>query len=201
MSSAPEGSPGRPAAGVDGGSWLVLVDLQRIFGEPGSDWFTPRFAEAVAGAARLRPAFGQRVALTRFLAPEKPAGAWIPYYQDWPFALDPANRALYDLVPDIPPLDARLIDRPTFGKWSAETRAALDDPREIVLAGVSTDCCVISTALAAADDGVRVRVVADACAGLSDVDHQRALDVMALYAPLISITSVDEILAERATIG
>jgi len=203
MSAAPEGSPGRSAAaaGVDNGSWLVLIDLQRIFGEPGSDWFTPRFAEAAAGAARLRPAFGRRVALTRFLAPEKPGGAWIPYYQDWPFALDPANRALYDLVPEIPPLDARLIDRATFGKWSAETRAALDDPREIVLAGVSTDCCVISTALAAADDGVRVRVVADACAGLSDADHRRALDVMALYAPLISITSIDEILAERAAAG
>ena len=189
------------SAGADPESWPILIDLQRIFGEPASDWFTPRFAEAAAGAARLRPAFGPRVALTRFLAPEKPEGAWIPYYQAWPFALNPANRALYHLVPEFPPLDARLIDRPTFGKWSTETRAALDQPREIVLAGVSTDCCVISTALAAADDGVRVRVVADACAGLTDADHRRALEVMALYTPLISITSVDEILAERAATG
>jgi len=42
-----------------------------------------------------------------------------------------------------------------------------------------------------------VRVVADACAGLSPADHQRALDTMALYAPLIEITSIEEILAER----
>jgi nicotinamidase-related amidase len=60
----------------------------------------------------------------------------------------------------------------------------------LVLAGVSTDCCVLSTALAAADDGRFVQVVADACAGASDEDHQRALDAMALYRPLITITSV-----------
>ena len=64
----------------------------------------------------------------------------------------------------------------------------------MVLTGVSTDCCVISTALAAADAGVAVRVVSDACAGISDNDHQRALDAMALYGPLIEITSVDAVL-------
>jgi nicotinamidase-related amidase len=171
---------------VSGGSWLVLIDLQRIFGEPGSAWFTPGFAAAEAGAVRLRQLFPGRTALTRFVAPETPEGAWIPYYEQWPFALDPDNTAQYDLVAALPPGDAVIIDRPTFG-----------DTRDIVLAGVSTDCCVLSTALAAADAGVRVRVVADACAGLSEADHRRALDAMALYAPLIEITTVEEILAER----
>jgi nicotinamidase-related amidase len=179
------------------GSWLVLIDLQRVFGEPGSAWFTPGFADAQAGAVRLRQLFPGRTALTRFVAPETPEGAWVPYYEQWPFALDPDHAGQYDLVPALPPEDAVIISRPTFGKWDTATRAALGGTRDIVLAGVSTDCCVLSTALAAADDGVRVRVVADACAGLSAVDHQRALDTMALYAPLIEITSIEEILAER----
>jgi nicotinamidase-related amidase len=179
------------------GSWLVLIDLQRIFGEPGSDWFTPGFPAAEAGAVRLRQLFPGRTALTRFVAPETPEGAWVPYYEQWPFALDPGNADLYDLMPAVPPGDAVLIDRPTFGKWDADTSAALGGTRDIVLAGVSTDCCVLSTALAAADAGVRVRVVADACAGLSEADHRRALDAMALYAPLIEIVTLEEILAER----
>jgi nicotinamidase-related amidase len=182
---------------VSGGSWLVLIDMQRIFGEPASDWYTPGFADAEAGAVRLRQLFPGRTALTRFVAPESPEGAWIPYYEQWPFALDPANADLYDLVPALPPGDAVLIDRPTFGKWDADTSAALGGTRDIVLAGVSTDCCVLSTALAAADAGVRVRVVADACAGLSVIDHRRALDAMALYAPLIEITTIENVLAER----
>ena len=53
------------------------------------------------------------------------------------------------------------------------------------MAGVATDCCVISTVLAAADAGVPVRVVTDACAGSGDDDHERALRVMSLYAPLV----------------
>ncbi|MBC7440974.1 MAG: isochorismatase family protein [Ramlibacter sp.] len=179
----------------------MLIDLQRIFGEPASAWFTPRFDEAAAAPARLRDAFGPRVALTRFVAPQTPRGAWIPYYEQWPFALDPASAALYDLVARFPARDARLIDRPSFGKWDAAARQSLGDPAEIVLAGVSTDCCVLSTALAAADDGVRVRVAADACAGPSDADHRRALDAMALYTPLIEISSVDEILADLARGG
>ena len=65
----------------------------------------------------------------------------------------------------------------------------------MVLTGVATDCCVLSTALAAADAGVRVSVVADACAGSTDANHQRALDAMALYGPLIEITDAAGVLA------
>ena len=180
--------------------WLVVIDMQRIFGEPESLWSAPGFETASAAAVRLRPAFGPRVALTRFLAPTTPERAWVSYYQAWPFALDPANAALYDLVRDFPVEDAVLIDRTTFGKWDGETEKALGGPRQIVVAGVATDCCVLSTALAAADAGLHVRVVADACAGSSALAHRRALDVMASYAPLIEITSVDAVLAGLAEI-
>ena len=67
-----------------------------------------------------------------------------------------------------------------------------------MLTGVTTDCCVLSTAPAAADAGVHVIVAADACAGVTGEDHQRALDTMALYQPLIDIAEVDSILASLA---
>lgn len=176
-------------------AWLVVIDMQRIFGEPSSAWFTPRFAEASAAIQRLRPSFSERTVFTRFLAPERPIGAWVPYYETWSFALDPANAALYELMPEFPIRDSPVIDRTTFGKWDSGTHAAIGGSHEIVLVGVSTDCCVISTALAAADTGVHVRVVADACAGVSDRDHERALGAMALYAPLIEIATVADVLA------
>lgn len=179
-------------------AWLVAIDMQRIFGEPSSEWFTPRFAEASAAIQRLRDAFPASTAFTRFVAPAQPTGAWTAYYETWPFALDPANVDRYELMPEFPVRDSPVIDRTTFGKWDRETHAAIDGSNEIVLVGVSTDCCVISTALAAADAGVHVRVAADACAGVSDEDHQRALDVMALYAPLIEITTVAEVLMGRS---
>lgn len=177
---------------------LVAIDMQNVFGEPGSPWFTPGYADAEAGIRRLLPAFGDDVVHTRFVAPERPSGAWIPYYRDWPFALVPADDPLYALRGGLGAPAHPVITATTFGKWGADLAAAMRGSTEMVLTGVSTDCCVLSTALAAADAGVHVRVVADACAGLSEADHQRALDAMALYAPLIEITTIDAVLAERA---
>ena len=177
--------------------WLACIDMQEIFGRETSGWFTPGYARASAGIQRLLPAFGDRVIFTRFVAPEHPEGAWVPYYEQWPFALVPDDDPLYALTAPFAGAAPHIETRPTFGKWDAAFAATMQGSRELVLAGVSTDCCVISTALAAADAGVHVRVVADACAGLSAADHQRAIDAMALYAPLIEITSVDEVLATR----
>jgi nicotinamidase-related amidase len=178
--------------------WLMIIDMQRIFGEPISEWATPGYASAAAGIQRLLGAFESRVCFTRFLPPEQPTGSWIAYYEQWPFALDPANTRLYELSDEFASLPASTLDRTTFGKWDAETDQALRYPGEIVLAGVTTDCCVLSTALAAADAGVHVMVVADACAGITETDHQRALDAMALYSPLIDIAEADTVLASRA---
>jgi len=163
---------------------LVVVDLQHVFGDPASEWFTPRFAEVVPRIAALVDAYSPRVTFTRFVAPSVPVGAWRPYYERFPWALQPATAPIYQLVE--PFIGRSTLDCPAFGKWGAQlaTRLAGDD---MVLCGVSTDCCVMSTALPAADAGVRVRVVADACAGANDETHSQALAVMALYAPLIEV--------------
>jgi hypothetical protein len=42
-----------------------------------------------------------------------------------------------------------------------------------------------------------VRVVSDACAGSCDDDHDRALRVMSLYAPLVTLTTTAEVLGGR----
>ncbi|WP_431278048.1 cysteine hydrolase family protein [Leifsonia poae] len=173
---------------------LVVIDMQNVFGDPASDWFTPEFDRAAGVIERMLPAFGENVIFTRFVAPEHPEGAWIPYYEQWPFALVPEDDPLYDLVPSLSTRGHKVVTETTFGKWGEDLRAALDGSLEIVLVGVSTDCCVISTALAASDAGVHVRVAADGCAGLSETDHQRALDAMALYAPLIEITDSSTVL-------
>jgi nicotinamidase-related amidase len=174
--------------------WLVAIDLQVVFADPASPWRTPGFARAAAATESLLPGFGGRVVRTRFVAPAEPSGAWVDYYADWPFALVPETDPLYDLVPPLADLDGPVVTAPTFGKWGPDLAAVVGPDAPLVLTGVSTDCCVLSTALAAADAGREVRVVADACAGLSDADHQRALDAMALYAPLVTLTDVDTVL-------
>lgn len=169
---------------------LVVIDLQHVFGDPASGWFCPRFGEIIDPIGRLVAGYEPAVTFTRFVAPERPRGAWQAYYRDWPWARQPADAPLYALVP--PFADRPSLARPTFGKWDAELADRVGP--ELILAGVSTDCCVLSTALAAADAGVRVRIAADACAGASDETQAKALELMSLYAPLIEISSTGELL-------
>ena len=164
---------------------LVVIDLQRVFADPGSAWATPGFAGALTACQRLVDRFSPRVVFTRFVAPATPEGAWVDYYRQWPFALQPPGSSLWELE-----LDAGghpVVDAPTFGKWGPALAAATGDASRIVLCGVSTECCVLSTALAAADAGVRVEVVAGACAGVDEESHAKALELMALYAPLVTV--------------
>ena len=125
--------------------------------------------------------------------PAEPAGAWRTYYEQWPFALQPPDAPLWDVVPELAPTGPTRRRRTTFSKWGPELAARVG-AATIVLAGVSTDCCVLSTAVAAADAGVAVQVVADACAGVDEASHRKTLEILALYAPLIEIVSSADVL-------
>ena len=97
---------------------------------------------------------------------------------------------MHELTPTGPTVDA-----PT-SKWGPEL-AARAGTATLLLAGVSTDCCVLSTAVAAADAGVAVQVVADACAGVDEASHRKALEILAPYAPLIEIVTSADVLPAR----
>ena len=184
---------------MTGRPWLVAIDFQRVFGDPASAWCAPRYAAAAANAGRLASAFGQRAVFTRFVAPEQPSGSWAPYYEQFPWALQPPDSKLYELTDEVAAVASgagATVSAPTFGKWG-ELREVVGAQPELVVAGVATDCCVISTVLPAADAGIPVRVVGDACAGSTDDDHERALRVMSLYAPLVHVVTTAEVLAGR----
>ena len=66
-----------------------------------------------------------------------------------------------------------------------------------MLCGVSTDCCVLATALAAIDAGAHVRVVADACAAEPAL-HRAALDLLARRSPQLRLSTVEAELAAAA---
>ena len=189
-----QASPDLPGTGGTGEpGWLAVIDMQRVFGEPGSPWLAPRFAEIVDPVRRLAEAFSPRAVFTRFVAPAVPQGAWRPYYEQWPFALQPPDAPIYELAEPFAAMAGPTVDATTFSKWGPEL-AAKAGGGPLVLAGVSTDCCVLSTALAAADAGATVRVVSDACAGIDDDSHANALHIMSLYAPLVEVVTVADVL-------
>lgn len=175
--------------------WLVIVDPQVIFASPDSAWGSPFFAEAVANIRRLAPAFGERVLITRWMPTADRSTSWGDYFAAWPFADQPPSDPLFALVPEVAGLSPHpTLDLPTFGKWGAEVEAIVGRGAHVTLTGVSTDCCVVSTALAGADAGAHLTVVTDACAGSTAENHAAAVQVMSLYPPQITLQTTDQVL-------
>jgi nicotinamidase-related amidase len=168
--------------------WLVVIDPQAVFADPAaSPWGSPMWAATVPHVVDLAASFGrERTIVTRFVADPSLGGAWGPYYDDWPFALVPDDDPLYALVPELADVAEQVVTAGTFGKWHV-LRELIGDDAHVTLAGVATDCCVLSTALPAADAGATVRVARAGCAGSSPENHERALAAMALYGPQITI--------------
>jgi nicotinamidase-related amidase len=174
-------------------AWLVVIDAQRIFASPDSQWGSPMFPAIVDPVRRLAAAAAERTVVTRWVPATEPQGSWAAYLEAWPFADVPEDDPLLALVPELADLGKQVVSLPTFGKWGYALQAVTGPLPHLVLTGVSTDCCVISTALAAADAGATITVVTDACAGSTPENHQAAMDVMALYPPQITLATSEEV--------
>jgi nicotinamidase-related amidase len=170
-------------------SWLMVIDLQPAFSHPDSPWFTPSLAEAAQRIGRLVPLFEERVLFTRFVPLPERFGSWQAYYDKWSFAH--AAEAAWLWALDDPWKGRRSISSHTFSKWRPPIEAELGAHPHVVLCGVSTDCCVLATALGAVDAGAHVQVVTDACAAKSPEVHESALRLMAMRAPQLALTHTD----------
>lgn len=172
--------------------WLAVIDLQPAFADPASPWFTPDLERATKVIAELVPLYRDHVVFTRFVPPERLLGSWHAYYRKWPFALEDGANRLWDVVE---PWGAhRSVASHMFSKWGV-LQDVLGQHPAVTLCGVSTDCCVLATALAAVDGGADVRVVAEACAAKTQEAHERALEIMDGRAPQLTLSSLAE---ERA---
>ncbi|MDQ0260582.1 nicotinamidase-related amidase [Sinomonas atrocyanea] len=171
----------------------MVVDMQRAF-RGKTAWHVPRFDEAAAGIAKLSEASWIPPVYTRFVRDEAEAGSWSAYYARWSEMRLASGSEEWALAVPLPP-GATVLDAPTFSKWGPELASAIPEGERMLLAGVATDCCVLSTALAAVDAGRYVTVVSDACAGASDDAHEQALALMQMLSPMCETTTVADLLA------
>lgn len=173
---------------------LTVIDMQVAFHETGSDWRVPRYAEAEARVSELAEAFGDQVVWTRFVRDPSEKGVWSDYYDRWSsFRVDETSRQ-WDLTLEPEPAQP-VISLPTFSKWGPELAALTPTGTPLVVCGVSTDCCVLSTALSAIDAGRPVIVVTDACAAVSDQAQEQAFQLLGLLSPMVTLATTAEVIA------
>jgi len=171
---------------------LVVVDMQRVFAELDSPWYLGGFHGLVEPIERLLLVFPERTVFSRFVVPEDPEGGWLDYYRQWSFVREPGATSLLELAEPWNGRGFPVLDKPSFSAFGPALQARAGNGT-IVLCGVSTECCVLATAIQAADAGISVRIVADACASLDQSTHDSALHVAVTgFSPLIAITTVAE---------
>jgi nicotinamidase-related amidase len=175
-------------ASVNASPWLVIIDMQVIFSDYPKWWGCPRFGEIIEPIRKLAAEFEGRTLLTRFVAAREHEGSWKRYYEEFPFAAVPGSDPIYDIVEPLRDLvrEDNVVTMSTFSKWKG-IREKLGECPHLVLTGVATDCCVLSTAMSAAEAGAFVTVVMDACAGSSDENQVAAKNILKGYAPLIDV--------------
>jgi len=175
---------------------LVVLDVQRLFCEPGAPAFIPAWQEAQPNAARLSEAFRRRglpVLHTRHVHPPGDGGGLIGrFFGRLQRATDPWT----DLLPEAVAGD--VVEKGRHSALSAPAvREALADCETLVVAGVQTPLCVLATALDAARFGLVPIVVADATAARHEADHEAALRVLAAGHAHVATTA--EVLARWGT--
>lgn len=156
---------------------LVVVDMQRDFvdgvlGTPEARAIVP----SVCGLLARSRAEGCAVAFTldthgkEYLSTNEGRALPVPHCikgtEGW------------ELIPQLNASGARLFEKETFGSVSLAQYAAGFD--EVTLCGVCTDICVVSNALLikAFSPEMRIKAVADACAGTTPAAHAAAIATM-----------------------
>jgi nicotinamidase-related amidase len=181
----------------------LCIDMQRLFGDR-TEWHTPGVADITAPILRIARHAPDRAIYTRFRTPQTIGGAerqWQAYYRRWQSVLADRNDAdLYDLVHAlrgfVPP--GRVVDKLGFSAFDAPDLAALLHglgATALVLTGVETDVCVLSTIFGAIDRGYRIVLVADAVASSDSAAHAATLrHIVPRFDRQVEVTDTDSLL-------
>ncbi|MGK0715794.1 cysteine hydrolase family protein [Leucobacter sp. W1153] len=172
---------------------LVVIDMQEVFRHPESQWYVPRYAAAQANIEEILRTQPENVVWTRFVRDPRETGSWRDYYERWDRCREGPRSALWDLTLTAQPTHS-VVSAPTFSKWGEELANLTDSVARLVVCGVATDCCVLSTVLGAVDAGKQVTVVSDACAGVTDEAHNQALALLSLLHPMVEIVTTEQFL-------
>jgi nicotinamidase-related amidase len=177
-------------------SLFLFIDFQRVF-EEGPHWRVPKFRQALENAlkvhAHLDKELGDNLTTiaTRYIPPDEAqyGGIWTDYFNRFPQISRYANNKSYDLANGIP--TGCIISVPKFGKWSSIkshlNNFRIDSIKTIYITGVSTECCILSTVMAAIDDGVKIVLIQDACAAGTDEDHNFSINILKGFEPNLEI--------------
>ena len=172
---------------------LLVIDMQNVY-LPGQEWACPSMPDAIRNIRALLDAenVGDTV-LTRFVAPEDPAGTWKDYNVE--NAAVNADPWLNELVEELQPYAKRypVLNKSVYSSMKIpELVARAKAAEHIVLTGVVAECCVLSTMMEAIDQGHSVIYLYDCISGQTEANEQAIKKIAESFAPLHTLVMSSE---------
>lgn len=179
----------------------LVVDMQELF-RSHPDWGTASLTAIVAPIRRLLEAKPGNAYFSRFVPPQQmdhAVGAWRRYYQRWRnVTLDRMDPDLVNVIAELRVWEQRVVDKTGYsalGNPDFRRLVSAPDGHCLILSGVETDVCVLSTAMEAMDLGLRVILAVDAITSSSAKCHDLALQIVhERFDEQIELATVDDIL-------
>ncbi len=179
----------------------LVVDMQELF-RSHPDWGTAALTAIVPPIQRLLKAKPANAYFSRFIPPQHmdhATGAWRRYYQRWDrVTLESMDPNLVNVIEELRPWERGIVDKTGYSALgNPEFRRTVSEPshRCLILSGVETDVCVLSTAMEAMDLGLRVIFALDAVTSSSAKCHELALQIVhERFDEQIELATVDDIL-------
>ena len=144
---------------------ILVIDMQNVY-RPGQPWGCHTFDRACRNIRKLLETSPGAAYFTKFIASPNPDGVWKEYNRvNREINENPWMNAIADELSDF----ARrypVLEKSVYSSMKIpEIRAAAHGGRNVVLTGVVSECCVLSTCMEAIDLGAHVVYLRDACAG------------------------------------
>ena len=178
---------------------LLVVDMQNVY-KKGGKWQCENTEGAADNINKIIASGMNNVIFTKFIANEKnPVGVWKDYnvkYQD-------VNHDEYanEIVDE---LKENAEKFPVYEKSvysSIENKKVIKACKKagrVVVTGVVSECCVLSTILALMDKGIYAVYLKDACSGLDKPKEAATELIFSGLSPLhVLMMTTDEYLAEK----
>ncbi len=168
------------------GALHLVIDMQPLF-TGASPWRVDALDSILPGCTALiahRPA---STAFARFMPPQRPEdapGQWQGYYRVWsavtrqslPDSQLEVLEALRHLAPQAPVFEKAGFS--VFDNDAFEPFLRKRGIEALILSGIETDVCILSTALRAVDLGLRVILAEDAMTSAEPKMHEAALAIL-----------------------
>lgn len=164
---------------------LLVIDMQNVY-LPDQPWACETVAHTKANILKLLEKHPKNQTIfTRYIAAEHPVGTWKTYNElNRKINEDPWMNELMDGIKEA--AETYLIyDKSTYSSFQVPAiRQAARKADRIILTGVVSECCVLSTFFEGIDLGCKLIWLTDATSGLNPILEAETLHILQGLSPL-----------------